>query len=161
MVYTMEIFTDGGCRGNGRPWATGAAAVAFRNQKGVYLDAWTRSLPSHPPPTNQRAELTAIILALEQALEKYRELDTDPYLRVTIYSDSRYAVNCMTTWVYKWTQNGWTNAAGGEVVNRDLIEEASDLDDRLKREGDVDYVWIPREKNEYADRLCNENMDRQ
>ncbi|KAK1245522.1 hypothetical protein MKX08_005151 [Trichoderma sp. CBMAI-0020] len=161
MVYTMEIYTDGGCRGNGRPWAIGAAAAAFKSRNGTYVDAWTRSLPSYPAPTNQRAELAAIILALEQALEKYQGLDTDPYLHVTIYSDSRYAVNCMTIWIHKWLQNGWTNAAGYEVVNRDLIEEAFDLGDRLGREGDLKYVWIPREKNEYADQLCNEDMDGQ
>ncbi|EHK49259.1 uncharacterized protein TrAtP1_000115 [Trichoderma atroviride] len=161
MVYTMEIYTDGGCRGNGRSWAIGAAAAAFKNRNGNYVEAWTRSLPSYPAPTNQRAELTGIIIALEQALERYHELDSDPYLDITIYSDSKYAVNCMTTWIKKWLRNGWTNAAGYEVANRDLIEEAFDLGDRLKREGDVNYVWIPREKNEYADELCNEDMDQQ
>lgn len=160
MVYIMEIYADGGCRGNGQPGAIGAAAAAFKKRNGRY-DAWTVSLPRYPPPTNQRAEVTAIILALEQALEKFEGLDTNPYLNVNIYSDSRYAINCMTTWIYKWANNGWYNAAGNEVANRDLIEEASDLDERLKELGHVDYIWIPREDNQYADRLCNENMDEQ
>ncbi|OAQ60368.1 ribonuclease H1 [Pochonia chlamydosporia 170] len=161
MVYIMEIYTDGGCRRNGQPGAIGAAAAAFKNRNGTYDIAWTRSLPQDPPPTNQRAEVTAIILALKQALKKRQDLDTNPYLNVKIYSDSKYAVNCMKIWIYKWTRNGWINAAGYEVVNRDLIEEASDLDDRLKEVGDVDYIWIPREQNQYADRLCNEDMDNQ
>ncbi|KAA8652366.1 hypothetical protein EYZ11_006473 [Aspergillus tanneri] len=160
MVYIMEIYTDGGCRGNGRPGAIGAAAAIIKKRNGRY-DSWTRSLPLYPAPTNQRAEITAIILALELALEKLEELDTQPYLNVTIYSDSRYAIGCMTNWIYKWTRNGWTNAAGNEVANRDLLEEASDLDDRLDEVGDVKYIWIPREKNEHADRLCNEDMDDQ
>lgn len=160
MVYIMEIHVDGGCRGNGQPGAIGAAAAVFKKKYGGY-DAWTKSLPSYPPPTNQRAEITAIILALEQALERLKELDTNPYLDVKIYSDSRYAIGCMTNWIYKWARNGWINAAGNEVANRDLIQEASDLDDRLKEEGDVEYIWIPREENELADRLCNEDMDKQ
>jgi len=160
MVYTMEIYVDGGCRGNGQPGAIGAAAAVFQKKHGGY-DAWTKSLPSYPPPTNQRAEITAIILALEQALEKLEELDTNPYLDVKIYSDSRYAIGCMTNWIYKWARNGWINAAGNEVANRDLIQEASDLDDRLKEAGDVEYIWIPREENQLADRLCNEDMDKQ
>jgi len=160
MVYIMEIYVDGGCRGNGQPGAIGAAAAVFKKKYGGY-DAWTRSLPRYPPPTNQRAEITAIILALEQALENYEGLDTNPYLDVKIYSDSRYAIGCMTDWIYKWTRNGWINAAGNEVANRDLIQEASDLDDRLKEEGDVEYIWIPREDNQDADRLCNEAMDEQ
>jgi ribonuclease HI len=65
----------------------------------------------------------------------------------------------MNDWVYKWTKNGWRNAAGNEVANRDLIEEACDLDDRLKEEGSVEYIWIPREQNEEADRYCNQAMD--
>lgn len=160
MVYIMEIYTDGGCRGNGQPGAIGAAAAVFKTKYGRYK-CWTRSLPSYPPPTNQRAEITAIIVALEQALEKYNELDSNPWLHVKIYSDSRYAVDCMTKWIYKWANNGWINYAGRSVANRDLLEEASDLDDRLKEEGEVEYLWIPREENEIADKLCNENMDNQ
>jgi ribonuclease HI len=158
MVYRMEIYVDGGCRGNGQPGAIGAAAVVFQLKFGRQ-DRWTRVLPRYPPPTNQRAEITAIIMALEQALEKYEELDTNPWLDVKIYSDSRYAIGCMTEWVYKWTRNGWRNAAGFEVANRDLIEKASLLDDRLKEEGNVEYIWIPREQNQDADSLCNEVMD--
>lgn len=67
----------------------------------------------------------------------------------------------MTKWIYKWANNGWTNAAGNEVANRDLIEEASALDDRLKEEGDVEYIWIPREENQRADEMCNDDMDDQ
>lgn len=160
MVYVMEIYVDGGCRGNGHPGSIGAAAAVFKKRYGG-SESWTRSLPHTPTPTNQRAEITAIILALELALEKSDQLDTDPYLDVTIYSDSKYAVGCMNDWIYKWTRNGWVNAAGYEVANRDLIEEASDLDDRLKEIGDVQYIWIPREKNQLADECCNEDMDNQ
>ena len=51
------------------------------------------------------------------------------------------------------------NAAGFQLVNRDLIEKASDLDDLLKKEGDVRYVWVPRGDNQAADALCNEILD--
>ncbi|CEJ55300.1 hypothetical protein PMG11_01566 [Penicillium brasilianum] len=158
MVYTMIIYTDGGCRGNGQPWATGAAAAVFKTKYGKYR-AWTRTLPSNPTPTNQRAEITAIIVALEQALEKYNSLETRPWLDLRIYSDSRYAVECMKNWIYKWTRNGWVNAAGNTVANRDLLEEAFDLDDRLRKEGDIEYIWIPREENKVADGCCNRLLD--
>jgi ribonuclease HI len=158
MVYVMEIYVDGGCRGNGRPGSIGAAAAVFKLRWGR-RKTWTTILPDYPPPTNQRAEIAAIILALEQALEKYEELDTNPWLDVKIYSDSRYAVSCMTAWIYKWSRNGWINSAGHEVANRDLIQKASDLDDRLKEEGSVEYIWIPRAENEEADEACNDAMD--
>lgn len=104
MVYTMKIYVDGGCRGNGQPGAIGAAAAVFQFKWGKQR-AWTRVLPRHPRPTNQRAEITAIILALELALERYRNLDSYPWIDVKIYSDSKYAVNCMNVWMDKWSNS--------------------------------------------------------
>ncbi|GAB1207073.1 hypothetical protein APSETT445_005780 [Aspergillus pseudonomiae] len=160
MVHIMKFYTCGGCRGNDQPEAIGAAAAVLNNGNREY-SITTEYLPPYPPPTKLRAEITAIILALKRALEKYDELDTRPQLKVTIFSDSTYAIGCMTKWIFKWTNNGWTNAAGGDVVNRDLLEEAFDLDHRLKEVGDVEYVWILGEENRLADRLCNENMNGQ
>lgn len=159
MVYIIKIHVDGGCRGNGQPGSIGAAAAAFKNEHGHYNTETKQALPSFPTPTNQRAELTSVILGLEKALERYHQLNSNPWLDVTIYCDSKYAVNCLTKWVHKWSNNGWKNSEGNEVANRDLIEEAMDLEERLKEEGDVCYVWIPREENQYVDGLCNEVMD--
>jgi ribonuclease HI len=158
MVYFMEVYVDGGCRGNGRPGSIGAAAAVFKNRRGRHK-TWIRCLPRYPPATNQRAEITAIIIALEQILEKYDELYFHPRLKVKLYSDSRYAIGCMTEWIYNWTQNGWKNAAGYRVANRDLIEEASYLHDIVTGLGDIEYIWIPRSENWEADEACNEAMD--
>lgn len=159
----MEIYVDGGCRGNGRPDAIGAAAAVIKLKWGR-SQTWSRNLPngfSDPAPTNQRAEISAIILALELALGKCAELVTNPYLDVKIYSDSKYAVGCMTEWIYKWSHNGWINSAGNPVANQDLIREASNLDDRVRDEGRVEYIWIPRSENEMADEVCNDALDAQ
>ncbi|KUL85282.1 hypothetical protein ZTR_07953 [Talaromyces verruculosus] len=159
MVYIMKIYVDGGCRRNGRSNAVAAAAACVKNKYGKYK-IWKRNITYNP--TNQRAEITAIIMALELALEKYEDdLDLLPQMDVEIFSDSKYAVNCMNTWIYKWCRNGWTNSAGNEVANRDLIEEASNLDDRVEEIGSVKYTWIPRSENEVADEACNQAMDAQ
>ncbi|RAL09760.1 ribonuclease H-like protein [Aspergillus homomorphus CBS 101889] len=160
MVYKMMIFVDGGCRGNGQPGAIGAAASILMLRYGGYI-ASTQSLPLYPAPTNQRAELKAVILGLEQALARYDELDASPALDVTIHSDSRYVIDCMTVWIDKWIRRGWINAAGNEVANRDLLERASELDDELRNLGNLKYKWIPREDNQIADGLCNDDMDMQ
>ena len=159
MVYVMEFYVDGGCRGNGNTGAIGAAACILKTRYGSSF-CETRALPRYSVvPTNQRAEITAIIIALEWALRKYQELDTSPRLDVRIHSDSRYAIGCMSQWIYKWTRNGWLNAAGYEVANRDLIEEASNLDDDVSNLGSVEYIWVPREENEEADEACNDKLD--
>lgn len=151
---------DGGCRGNGNPGSIAAAAAVFKLKWGRQK-IFVQDLPSEPRPTNQRAELTAIILALQRAIERYNGLRTNPRFKLTIYSDSQYSVNCMTKWLPKWLANGWMNAKGKEVVNRDLIEEAIDLEARLNRAGRVKYVWVPRAQNAEADRAANEAMDNQ
>ncbi|KAL9088289.1 MAG: hypothetical protein Q9165_006213 [Trypethelium subeluteriae] len=156
----MDIYVDGGCRGNGQPGSTGAAAAVHMKKWGG-SSSWTRRLPRSPNPTNQRAEIVAVIMALEIALGKVQELDLIASLDLRIYSDSRYAVGCMNEWIYKWTRNGWRNSGGNEVANRDLIAEASDLDDQVKDHGNVNYIWIPRADNQTADELCNEELDEQ
>ncbi|TVY33899.1 Ribonuclease H [Lachnellula occidentalis] len=159
MVFIMKIYVDGGCRGNGKLGAIGAASSVFkyrsRRQK-----AWTQDLPENPLPTNQRAEIIAVILALEKALIKYAQLRSSPRLNVKIYSDSKYAIGCMTEWIQIWSKNGWINATGKPVANQDLIIMASELDDRLREGGKLKYVWIPRSENEDADGCCNQAMDK-
>ncbi|KAI2465963.1 ribonuclease H-like domain-containing protein [Annulohypoxylon bovei var. microspora] len=161
MVYKMVFYVDGGCRRNGQPDAIGAAAACLLNRNRTYRRE-TRPLSTQEYyATNQRAELLAMIVALEWALEKSDELHTNPYLDVTIHSDSRYAVGCMSEWIYRWRRNGWKNARGLPVANCDLIREASDLNDRLSELGSVEFVHIPREQNVDADRACNEALDEQ
>lgn len=159
MGYVIEIYVDGGCRRNGSSNAIAAAAAVRKERWGGRYWHRQRRLTGYRNATNQRAEITAIILGLEMALDKYKELESNPRLNVTIHSDSKYAVNCMSIWIYKWVQNRWTNSQGEAVANRDLIEEASSLNDRLAELGDVKYVWIPRSENEEADKLCNEELD--
>ncbi|KAL8306307.1 hypothetical protein RB601_008993 [Gaeumannomyces tritici] len=160
MVYTMVFRVDGGCRGNGQDWATGAAACVKENRWGKCRYK-TRNLPRDPTPTNQRAEITAIILAQQWALEVYNGLSNDPWLDITIYSDSKYAVNILNVWVDKWRANDWVNSRGFEVCNRDLIQKADRLDGKLRAQGDISYVWVPRNENELADEYCGEALDEQ
>lgn len=68
-------------------------------------------------PTNQRAELTAIGIALKIVFQREKELTGTPWFDVEIYSDSRYAIGCMTEWREKWKANGWRNADGAPVGN--------------------------------------------
>jgi ribonuclease HI len=158
MGYNMEIYVDGGCRRNGSSNAIGAAAAVRKERSGRYWHRQER-LTGFTTATNQRAEITAIIIGLEMVLEKFAELDSNPHLNITVHSDSRYAVGCMTEWIYKWTRNGWTNSRGEPVANQDLIERASALDDEVAELGNINYVWIPRSENTHADKHCNEELD--
>ena len=158
MVYTMVMYVDGGCRNNGYSNAFGAAAVVIEQRWGR-SHIRTKALPKYPLATSQRAELEAIILALELAQEWAEEMDNTPFMKVTIYTDSKYAHGCMTDWSFKWRSNGWINSAGYEVANRDLIEKAVDLENEIDENGHVSYAWISRSENQEADDAVNEKLD--
>lgn len=160
MVYNMRMRVDGGCRSNGYVGAVGAAAVVVEHKYGGRSTNWTRRLPTYPTPTSQRAELAAIVLALELAVEKQRQLNNAPFMKVVICTDSKYAYGCMTDWSFKWRNNGWINSAGNAVANRDLVEEALELEAEIEDNGDVQYEWIPRDQNEDADEAVNDELDR-
>jgi len=77
-------------------------------------------LPENQPQTNQRAELSAIHRAIVLLDERgYRDED------IVIYTDSDYSINCLTKWITGWVARGWKTSAGGDVLHRDLIEDAS------------------------------------
>ena len=156
----MVMYVDGGCRGNGSDWAFGACACYIVKKWGSN-QTLTKRLPawSRPVPTSQRAELCAIILALKHAIRERGNLDNDPYMDVTILTDSRYAYGCMTEWCGKWQNNGFVNSLGGEVVNRDLIERALDLESDIRDHGIVRWEWIPRSENYVADGAASEELE--
>lgn len=68
--------------------------------------------------TNNRTELLAIRVAVEQI-----EDAKDNVRQITIYTDSQYAINCLTCWVDMWKRTSWKTLRGKrEVANRDIIE---------------------------------------
>jgi ribonuclease HI len=158
MVYIMMVQVDGGCRRNGQQGAVGAASAIFVGKDGQPSETWAYRLPEYPNPTNQRAELTAIIIALKQALQKYDGRNTHPNLDLTVLSDSKYAIGCMNSWIHKWSRKGWINSAGNGVANQDLLKEAYDLEKNLREKGTVAYRWIPRAQNKAADEACKRAM---
>ncbi len=65
----------------------------------------------------------------------------------------------MTKWYDKWQNNGFINSAGYEVVNRDLIERALELESDILNHGKVIWEWIPRSDNTVADEAVNDELD--
>ncbi len=102
--------------------------------------------------TNQRAELTAILRALDIA-PRHRE--------VTIYTDSKYSIDCVTNWYRNWVKNGWVNSKGKAVENKDLVAEIRERIEEREQLGKVTYfIWVKghaqNEGNIAADRLAVE-----
>ena len=141
-MRTVEVFTDGGCRGNPGPGGWGAV---------LRFGGHERELRgSEENTTNNRMELLAAISALEAMTES---------CVVVLTTDSTYVKDGITRWIRNWKANGWKTAAKRPVKNRDLWER---LDAECLRH-QVDWRWVKghagHPENERADGLANLAMD--
>ncbi|KAK4580459.1 hypothetical protein LTR86_000662 [Recurvomyces mirabilis] len=110
----VRIYTDGSSLSNGQAGAIAGVGVYFGPLDGRNIS----EVLTGTKQTNQRAELTAILRALEIA-PKDRKL--------ILISDSNYAIKCATEWFINWRRNGWLNASRKPVENRDLVTKLIDL----------------------------------
>ncbi|KAJ5888826.1 hypothetical protein N7495_008867 [Penicillium taxi] len=142
----LRIYTDGSSLRNGTPMASAGVGVYFGPK-----DARNVSEPLRGNrQTNQRAELTAIL----------RAIDITPRHRdVTIFTDSRYSIDCVTNWFVNWRRNDWKTKEGKPVENRDLVESILvKIEERNELKVKTLFQWIKGHSsdpgNEAADRLA-------
>lgn len=94
------------------------------------------------------------ILAINKALHFLRPNG----IPVSIYSDSKYAVNSLTEWGPIWEKEGWITSTGKQVSNIELIKATMRLIERHKKFRKVEISWIKghsgNASNEIADRLA-------
>lgn len=142
MTTTVEIYTDGACRGNPGPGGWGALLIAAGRRKSLY--------GGERATTNNRMELTAVIEALG-ALKGRR--------RVKLYTDSKYVLDGINSWISGWKSRGWKTAAKKPVKNQDLWQA---LDSAIERH-DIEWTWVKGHAgnpgNEAADALANRGID--
>ena len=112
----INVYTDGACVNNGKADARAGYGVFFGEQ-----DDRNVSERYKGPQTNNVAELLAIIRAL--TILKY-EIETGR--RVVIYSDSRYAIRCCTTYGEKCYLKNWKNPnkPRAPIPNLELVQTA-------------------------------------
>ncbi|TAQ85027.1 hypothetical protein B7494_g6646 [Chlorociboria aeruginascens] len=142
----LRIYTDGSSLGNGKNGACAGVGVFF----GLGDDRNVTEALEGPAQTNNRAELTAIIRALEIAPTSQD---------ILILTDSNYSINCCSVWYENWIKKGWKTSVGKAVENKDLIVQVRDLIDlRTKYGSTTDFEWIKGHSNdpgnEAADRLA-------
>ena len=134
------VYTDGACSGNPGPGGWGAILEWNGVEKELH--------GGENPTTNNRMELTAVIVALEALKEP---------CSVELYSDSKYVIDALTKgWLDSWRRNGWRKADKKPVLNIDLWER---LLPQLARH-EMHYHWVKghaeNEKNNRCDKMAVE-----
>lgn len=137
-MQQIIIYTDGGARGNPGPAAIGAV-IQYDHQEKHYSHFLGKT-------TNNEAEYQAVILALKKAKALFGKEKV-----------KRAALECFSD---------------SELVVRQLNHEYKIEEENLQKLfiqiwnltldfGEIKFTHIRREKNKIADRLVNEELDRQ
>ncbi len=139
---TVEIFTDGACRGNPGPGGWGVLLRYHGNEKELF--------GSEAHTTNNRMELMAAIEGLT-ILKRPCKVD--------LYTDSQYLRLGMTEWLIQWKKKGWINSKKQPVKNADLWQKL----DHLTSLHHINWHWVKghagHPENELADALANRAID--
>lgn len=131
----IEIYTDGACSGN--PGPGGWGAVLIYNGKEKELSG------SEKETTNNRMELTAVIMALN-ALNQPCE--------VKLTTDSKYVCDAVNKgWVYSWRKNGWRKSDKRPALNVDLWEELLSLLEKHE----VEFIWVKGHNGHKYNEICD------
>lgn len=109
MEEEIIFYTDGGCQGN--PGPGGYGIIGLRRK---VIEYQYSAFEGHT--TNNRMELKAILHMLELA-------QRNPEINFIVYSDSAYAIQSVTNWIYNWANNGWQNSRKVTVENVDIMKE--------------------------------------
>ncbi len=109
MTVITSIYTDGACSGNPGPGGWGVV-VNFSDRTVTELGGGSANT------TNNQMELQAAIAAVKFYHDSNQ---TEP---IELFTDSKYAIDGINTWIKGWKKNGWRTASKQPVKNQELWE---------------------------------------
>ena len=138
-----ELFTDGACSGNPGP---GGWAYILRGPDGEEEVAYG----GDPATTNNRMELLGVIEGMQSI---------PPSSTIDLYSDSRYVVDGLASWLDGWIARGWKRPKNQPVKNEDLWRAL----DEFRRVHVIRTHWVKghddHPENERCDALAVRGRD--
>ena len=128
----INIYTDGAASGNPGPGGYGIVLISGKHRKEI--------AQGYRLTTNNRMELLAVIVALEQI----KALDSD----VLVTSDSKYVVDSVEKgWLFNWNKKGFK-----DKKNSDLWKRFLEIYSKLK----VGFVWVKGHNNHPENEMCDD-----
>lgn len=104
----IEIYTDGSTHPT-NPGPGGFGIVITKGNK--IINTYGKQFDH---TTNNRMEMSAILWCLANYGKHPEE--------VIVYSDSAYAINTFTNWMFSWQRNGWRKSDNQPPENLDIIQ---------------------------------------
>ncbi len=129
----VDIYTDGACKGNP---GKGGYGIIMEWVGKPYVKEFSRGFRK---TTNNRMELLAVIVALEQLKKDGLEVD--------IYSDSKYVVDAVSKgWVFGWQKKGFQGKKNPDLWRRFL---------KVYRKHNVRFHWIKGHNEHPQNERCD------
>ncbi len=132
MTPKITIYTDGAARGNPGPGGYGVVMMS-----GVHRKELSEGFRL---TTNNRMELLAVIVALEQLKNENSQ--------VVVYTDSKYVVDAvMQGWVFDWEKKRFNKKKNPDLWIRFLT---------VYRKHNVTFLWIKGHANNKENERCDQ-----
>ena len=131
-----KIYTDGACSGNPGPGGWAAIIIVNNEVKDMFSG-------SEKNTTNNQMELMAPI----EAIQKFKKKS-----EISIFTDSTYVRDGITTWIKKWEKNGWKTASKKPVKNKDLWKKLKNLSSKHS----VKWIWVKGHSQDKYNNLVDE-----
>ena len=132
----VTIYTDGACKGN--PGSGGWSAI-------LECEGVSKEISGgEAQTTNNRMELTAVIMALRKL--RYP-------CKVKLVSDSKYVIDGISKgWAKSWRAKGWVKSDKKPALNPDLWGELLDL----AEQHELNCVWVKGHADNPKNNRCDE-----
>ena len=137
----MVYYTDGSAHPNPGPGGFGVVIVDETTDE--IIDTYAKSSQK---TTNNAEEMKAIIFAVCDAAKRG--------IPAIIYSDSAYAINTFTNWMFSWERNGWVKGDGKAPENLELVKAFFELNKKYKITLNKVKGHVGDKYNEMADKLA-------
>lgn len=132
MEEHIEIYTDGACSGN--PGKGGFGIVMkYKQHRKEYCAGFRKT-------TNNRMELLAVIVALEQI--------KDPALKIKVFSDSRYVIDAINNnYLFAWKRNGFKDRPNSDLWIRFL---------KVYNRQTQQFIWVKGHADNVENNRCDQ-----
>ncbi len=139
-IQKLNLFTDGGARGNPGP---GAIGVYIRDENNRQIAGFGKKIGIS---TNNTAEYKAVVEGLSWILENKEKLSRE--VKINFFLDSNLVCSQIT---------GLFKIKNSQL--RDLLFQVRQIESDI--DIPINYSYIPREKNKEADKYVNLALDRE